>query len=93
MREAERSAQELERIRGKLTDARSRAEAAEASLREADGVVSLAPPHGLLPGDTTTVALGSGIQRFRVQKVVFKADGTSSIENEAGQSVPMGTWR
>lgn len=84
---------ELERVNLKLAEESSRAEGAKAALLDADGVKSLALPCGLLPGEETTVALGSGFQKFRVQKIVYKSDGTIFLENERGQSVPMGTWR
>lgn len=77
----------------KLAEESSRAEGAKAALLDADGVKSLALPCGLLPGEETTVALGSGFQKFRVQKIVYKSDGTIYLENDRGQSVPMGTWR
>lgn len=87
-----RLSKELERVNMKLAEECSRADGADAALRDADGVKSLALPHGLLPGEETTVALGSGFQKFRVQKIVYRADGTICVENERGQSVPMGTW-
>lgn len=92
-RDSGRLSKELERARMKITEERSRADGAAAALQDADGVKSLALPHGLMPGDETTVALGSGFQRFRVGKIVYRADGTILIENDLGQSVPMGTWR
>lgn len=91
-RDSARLSRELERVNMKLTEESSRADGADAALRDADGVKSLALPHGLLPGEETTVALGSGFQKFRVQKIVYRADGTICLENERGQSVPMGTW-
>lgn len=91
-RDSGRLSRELERVNLKLAEESSRAEGAKAALRDADGVKSLALPHGLLPGEETTVALGSGFQKFRVQKIVYRADGTICVENERGQSVPMGTW-
>lgn len=91
-RDSARLSRELERVNMKLTEESSRADGADAALRDADGVKSLALPHGLLPGEETTVALGSGFQKFRVQKIVYRADGTICVENERGQSVPMGTW-
>lgn len=91
-RDSARLSKELERVNMKLAEECSRADGADAALREADGVKSLALPHGLLPGEETTVALGSGFQKFRVQKIVYRADGTICVENERGQSVPMGTW-
>lgn len=91
-RDSARLSRELERVNMKLAEESSRADGADAALRDADGVKSLALPHGLLPGDETTVALGSGFQKFRVQKIVYRADGTICVENERGQSVPMGTW-
>lgn len=92
-RDSGRLSRELERVNLKLAEESSRAEAAKAALYDADGVRSLALPCGLLPGEETTVALGSGFQKFRVQKIVYKSDGTIFLENERGQSVPMGTWR
>ena len=91
-RDSGRLSRELERVNMKLAEESSRADGADAALRDADGVKSLALPHGLLPGEETTVALGSGFQKFRVQKIVYRADGTICVENERGQSVPMGTW-
>lgn len=91
-RDSARLSRELERVNMKLAEESSRADGADAALRDADGVKSLALPHGLLPGEETTVALGSGFQKFRVQKIVYRADGTICVENEWGQSVPMGTW-
>lgn len=91
-RDSVRLSRELERVNMKLAEESSRADGADAALRDADGVKSLALPHGLLPGEETTVALGSGFQKFRVQKIVYRADGTICVENERGQSVPMGTW-
>lgn len=91
-RDSARLSKELERANMKLAEECSRADGADAALRDADGVKSLALPHGLLPGEETTVALGSGFQKFRVQKIVYRADGTICVENERGQSVPMGTW-
>ncbi|MDB1909157.1 hypothetical protein [Collinsella aerofaciens] len=91
-RDSARLSRELERVNMKLAEESSRADGADAALRDADGVRSLALPHGLLPGEETTVALGSGFQKFRVQKIVYRADGTICVENERGQSVPMGTW-
>lgn len=91
-RDSARLSKELERVNMKLAEECSRADGADAALRDADGVKSLALPHGLLPGEETTVALGSGFQKFRVQKIVYRADGTICVENERGQSVPMGTW-
>lgn len=92
-RDSGRLSRELERVNLKLAEESSRAEGAKAALYDADGVRSLALPCGLLPGEETTVALGSGFQIFRVQKIVYKSDGTIFLENERGQSVPMGTWR
>lgn len=92
-RDSGRLSRELERVNLKLAEESSRAEGAKAALLDADGVKSLALPCGLLPGEETTVALGSGFQKFRVKKIVYKSDGTISLENERGQSVPMGTWR
>lgn len=92
-RDSGRLSRELERVNLKLAEESSRAEGAKAALLDADGVKSLALPCGLLPGEETTVALGSGFQKFRVQKIVYKSDGTIFLENEQGQSVPMGTWR
>lgn len=92
-RDSDRLSRELERVNLKLAEESSRAEGAKAALLDADGVKSLALPCGLLPGEETTVALGSGFQKFRVQKIVYKSDGTIYLENERGQSVPMGTWR
>lgn len=91
-RDSARLSRELEHVNMKLAEESSRADGADAALRDADGVKSLALPHGLLPGEETTVALGSGFQKFRVQKIVYRADGTICVENERGQSVPMGTW-
>lgn len=91
-RDSARLSRELERVNMKLAEESSRADGADAALRDADGVKSLALPHGLLPGEETTVALGSGFQKFRVQKIIYRADGTICVENERGQSVPMGTW-
>lgn len=93
VRDSGRLSRELERVNLKLAEESSRAEGAKAALLDADGVKSLALPCGLLPGEETTVALGSGFQKFRVQKIVYKSDGTIFLENERGQSVPMGTWR
>lgn len=92
-RDSGRLSRELERVNLKLAEESSRAEGAKAALLDADGVKSLALPCGLLPGEETTVALGSGFQKFCVQKIVYKSDGTIYLENERGQSVPMGTWR
>lgn len=92
-RDSGRLSRELERVNLKLAEESSRAEVAKAALLDADGVKSLALPCGLLPGEETTVALGSGFQKFRVQKIVYKSDGTIFLENDRGQSVPMGTWR
>lgn len=92
-RDSGRLSRELERVNLKLAEESSRAEGAKAALLDADGVKSLALPCGLLPGEETTVALGSGFQKFRVQKNVYKSDGTIFLENDRGQSVPMGTWR
>lgn len=92
-RDSGRLSRELERVNLKLAEESSRAEGAKAALYDADGVRSLALPCGLLPGEETTVALGSGFQKFRVQKIVYKSDGTIFLENDRGQSVPMGTWR
>lgn len=92
-RDSGRLSRELERVNLKLAEESSRAEGAKAALLDADGVKSLALPCGLLPGEETTVALGSGFQKFRVQKIVYKSDGTIYLENKRGQSVPMGTWR
>lgn len=92
-RDSGRLSRELERVNLKLAEESSRAEGAKAALLDADGVKSLALPCGLLPGEETTVALGSGFQKFRVQKIVYKSDGTIFLENDRGQSVPMGTWR
>lgn len=92
-RDSGRLTRELERVNMKLAEESSRADGADAALRDADGVKSLALPHGLLPGEETMVALGTGIQKFRVQKIVYRADGTICVENERGQSAPMGTWR
>lgn len=92
-RDSGRLSKELERVNLKLAEESSRAEGAKAALLDADGVKSLALPCGLLPGEETTVALGSGFQKFRVQKIVYKSDGTIFLENDRGQSVPMGTWR
>lgn len=92
-RDSGRLSRELERVNLKLAEESSRAEGAKAALLDADGVKSLALPCGLLPGEETTVALGSGFQKIRVQKIVYKSDGTIYLENERGQSVPMGTWR
>lgn len=92
-RDSGRLSRELECVNLKLAEESSRAEGAKAALLDADGVKSLALPCGLLPGEETTVALGSGFQKFRVQKIVYKSDGTIYLENERGQSVPMGTWR
>lgn len=91
-RDSAKLSRELERVNMKLAEECPRADGADAALRDADGVKSLALPHGLLPGEETTVALGSGFQKFRVQKIVYRADGTICVENERGQSVPMGTW-
>lgn len=92
-RDSGRLSRELERVNLKLAEESSRAEGAKAALLDANGVKSLALPCGLLPGEETTVALGSGFQKFRVQKIVYKSDGTIFLENDRGQSVPMGTWR
>lgn len=92
-RDSGRLSRELERVNLKLAEESSRAEGAKAALLDADGAKSLALPCGLLPGEETTVALGSGFQKFRVQKIVYKSDGTIFLENDRGQSVPMGTWR
>lgn len=92
-RDSGRLSRELERVNLKLAEESSRAEGTKAALLDADGVKSLALPCGLLPGEETTVALGSGFQKFRVQKIVYKSDGTIFLENDRGQSVPMGTWR
>lgn len=92
-RDSGRLSRELERVNLQLAEESSRAEGAKAALLDADGVKSLALPCGLLPGEETTVALGSGFQKFRVQKIVYKSDGTIFLENDRGQSVPMGTWR
>lgn len=92
-RDSGRLSRELERVNLKLAEESSRAEGAKAALLDADGVKSLALPCGLLPGEETTVALGSGFQKFRVQKIAYKSDGTIFLENDRGQSVPMGTWR
>lgn len=92
-RDSGRLSRELERVNLKLAEESSRAEGAKAALLDADGVKSLALPCGLLPGEETTVALGSGFQKFRVQKIVYKSDGTIFLENDRGQSVSMGTWR
>lgn len=77
----------------KLADESSRADGVPAALQEADGVKSLALPHGLLPGEVTTVAFGSGFQKFLVKKLIYKSDGSILAENEHGQSVSMGVWR
>lgn len=92
-RDSSRLAKELERVNMKLADESSRADGASASLQEADGVKSLALPHGLLPGEVTTVAFGSGFQKFLVKKLIYKSDGSILAENEHGQSVSMGVWR
>ena len=92
-RDSSRLAKELERVNMKLADESSRADGASAALQEADGVKSLALPHGLLPGEVTTVAFGSGIQKFLVKKLIYKSDGSILAENEHGQSVSMGVWR
>ena len=41
----------------------------------------------------TTVAFGSGFQKFLVKKLIYKSDGSILAENEHGQSVSMGVWR
>lgn len=92
-RDSSRLAKELERVNMKLADESSRADGASAALQEADGVKSLALPHGLLPGEVTTVAFGSGFQKFLVKKLIYKSDGSILAENEHGQSVSMGVWR
>lgn len=92
-RDSSRLAKELERANMKLADESSRADGASAALQEADGVKSLALPHGLLPGEVTTVAFGSGFQKFLVKKLIYKSDGSILAENEHGQSVSMGVWR
>lgn len=92
-RDSIRLAKELERVNMKLADESSRADGASAALQEADGVKSLALPHGLLPGEVTTVAFGSGFQKFLVKKLIYKSDGSILAENEHGQSVSMGVWR
>lgn len=92
-RDSSRLAKELERVNMKLADESSRADGASAALREADGVKSLALPHGLLPGEVTTVAFGSGFQKFLVKKLIYKSDGSILAENEHSQSVSMGVWR
>lgn len=92
-RDSSRLAKELERVNMKLADESSRADGASAALQEADGVKSLALPHGLLPGEVTTVAFGSGFQKFLVKKLIYKSDGSILAENENGQSVSMGVWR
>lgn len=90
---------ELERLQAAVESERERADRAEGKaraaelLREADGVKSLALPHGLLPGEVTTVAFGSGFQKFLVKKLIYKSDGSILAENEHGQSVSMGVWR
>ena len=91
--DSSRLAKELERVNMKLADESSRADGASAALQEADGVKSLALPHGLLPGEVTTVAFGSGFQKFLVKKLIYKSDGSILAENEHGQSVSMGVWR
>lgn len=92
-RDSSRLVKELERVNMKLADESSRADGASAALQEADGVKSLALPHGLLPGEVTTVAFGSGFQKFLVHKLIYKSDGSILAENEHGQSVSMGVWR
>lgn len=92
-RDSGRLAKELDRVNLKLAEESSRADGASAALQEADGVKSLALPHGLLPGETTTVAFGSGFQKFVVKKLIYKDDGSILAENGQGQSVPMGAWR
>lgn len=92
-RDSSRLVKELERVNMKLADESSRADGASAALQEADGVKSLALPHGLLPGEVTTVAFGSGFQKFLVKKLIYKSDGSILAENEHGQSVSMGVWR
>lgn len=92
-RDFSRLVKELERVNMKLADESSRADGASAALQEADGVKSLALPHGLLPGEVTTVAFGSGFQKFLVKKLIYKSDGSILAENEHGQSVSMGVWR
>lgn len=92
-RDSSRLAKELERANMKFADESSRADGASAALQEADGVKSLALPHGLLPGEVTTVAFGSGFQKFLVKKLIYKSDGSILAENEHGQSVSMGVWR
>lgn len=92
-RDSSRLTKELERVNMKLADESSRADGASAALQEADGVKSLALPHGLLPGEVTTVAFGSGFQKFLVKKLIYKSDGSILAENEHGQSVSMGVWR
>ncbi|RHL25408.1 hypothetical protein DW029_02955 [Collinsella sp. AF38-3AC] len=92
-RDSSRLSKELERVNLKLAEESSRADGASAALQEADGVKSLALPHGLLPGETTTVAFGSGFQKFVVKKLIYKDDGSILAENGQGQSVPMGAWR
>ncbi len=92
-RDSSRLVKELERVNMKLADESARAAGASAALQEADGVKSLALPHGLLPGEVTTVAFGSGFQKFLVKKLIYKSDGSILAENEHGQSVSMGVWR
>lgn len=92
-RDSSRLAKELERANMKLADESSRADGVSAALQEADGIKSLALPHGLLPGEVTTVAFGSGFQKFLVKKLIYKSDGSILAENEHGQSVSMGVWR
>lgn len=92
-RDSSKLAKELERVNMKLADESSRADGASAALQEANGVKSLALPHGLLPGEVTTVAFGSGFQKFLVKKLIYKSDGSILAENEHGQSVSMGVWR
>lgn len=92
-RDSSRLTKELERVNLKLAEEASRADGASAALQEADGVKSLALPHGLLPGEVTTVAFGSGFQKFVVKKLIYRDDGSILAENGQGQSVPMGTWR
>lgn len=92
-RDSGRLSRELERLNMKLAEESSRADGASAALQDADGVKSLALPHGLLPGEVTTVAFGSGFQKFLVKKLIYKSDGSIVAENEQGQSAPMGTWR
>ena len=92
-RDSGRLTRELERVNLKLAEESSRADGAKAALQDADGVKSLALPCGLLPGEETTVAFGSGFQKFHVRKIIYKSDGSICLENEAGQTVPMGAWR